>query len=112
MAGSAQRQQFQDAMSALPVTRAQAMEQQAIAMAQSGTHDPVIGNAGASMIYVTAGLDRVETQLEATAQAAASTLHTRAVMSAVGYSVLLAVLAGLLLTVFRPRRSWPGFGRG
>jgi hypothetical protein len=106
LAGPAQRQQFQDAMSAPLVTRAQAMEQQAIAMARSGTQDPTIGNASTGLVYVTAGLGSVEAQLEAAAQATASTLHTRAVLSALGYSLLLAFLAGLLLTVFRPRRAW------
>jgi len=33
----------------------------------------------------------------------ASTLHTRAVLSALGYGLLLAVLAVMLCTVFRPR---------
>ena len=33
----------------------------------------------------------------------ASTLHTRAVLSALGYSLLLAILAAMLFTVFRPR---------
>ena len=103
MAGPQQRQQYQDAMSAPQVTRAQAMVQQAIAMAQSGAQDPTIGEAGTGLFYVGAGLGRVEGQLESAEQSMASTLHTRAVLSALGYSLLLAVLAAMLFTVFRPR---------
>ena len=103
MAGPQQRQQYQDAMSAPQVTRAQAMVQQAIAMAQSGAQDPTIGEAGTGLFYVGAGLGRVEGQLESAEQSMASTLHTRAVLSALGYGLLLAVLAAMLFTVFRPR---------
>ena len=103
MAGPQQRQQYQDAMSAPQVTRAQAMVQQAIAMAQSGAQDPTIGEAGTGLFYVGAGLGRVEGQLESAEQSMASTLHTRAVLSALGYGLLLAVLAVMLCTVFRPR---------
>jgi len=103
MAGPQQRQQYQDAMSAPQVTRAQAMAQQAIAMAQSGAQDPTIGEAGTGLFYVGAGLGRVEGQLESAEQSMASTLHTRAVLSALGYGLLLAVLAAMLFTVFRPR---------
>jgi len=103
MAGPQQRQQYQDAMSAPQVTRAQAMAQQAIVMAQSGAQDPTIGEAGTGLFYVGAGLGRVEGQLESAEQSMASTLHTRAVLSALGYSLLLAVLAAMLFTVFRPR---------
>jgi hypothetical protein len=112
MAGPAQRQQFRDAMSAPPVTRAQAMVQQAIALARSGEQDPTIGDAATGQVYVQVGLSRVEAQLESAEQSTASALHSRAVLAAVGYSLLLAVLAVMLLTVFRPRRAWPGFGRG
>jgi hypothetical protein len=112
MAGPAQRQQFRDAMSAPPVTRAQAMVQQAIALARSGEQDPTIGDASTAVVYVQAGLGRVEAQLVSAEQSTASALHSRAVLAAVGYSLLLAVLAVMLLTVFRPRRAWPGFGRG
>jgi hypothetical protein len=103
MAGPQQRQQYQDAMSAPQVTRAQAMAQQAIVMAQSGAQDPTIGEAGTGLFYVGAGLGRVEGQLESAEQSMASTLHTRAVLSALGYGLLLAVLAAMLFTVFRPR---------
>ena len=103
MAGPQQRQQYRDAMSAPQVTRAQAMVQQAIAMAQSGAQDPTIGEAGTGLFYVGAGLGRVEGQLESAEQSMASTLHTRAVLSALGYGLLLAVLAAMLFTVFRPR---------
>ena len=50
-----------------------------------------------------AGLGHVEGQLESAEQSMASTLHTRAVLSALGYSLLLAILAAMLFTVFRPR---------
>jgi hypothetical protein len=103
MAGPQQRQQYQEAMSAPQVTRAQAMVQQAIVMAQSGVQDPTIGEAGTGLFYVGAGLGRVEGQLESAEQSMASTLHTRAVLSALGYSLLLAILAAMLFTVFRPR---------
>jgi hypothetical protein len=103
LAGPAQRQQFQDAMSAPPVTRAQAMVQQAIALARSGEQDPTIGDAATGQVYVQAGLSRVEAQLESAEQSTASALHSRAVLEAVGYSLLLAVLAAMLFTVFRPR---------
>ena len=103
MAGPQQRQQYQDAMSAPQVTRAQAMVQQAIVMAQSGAQDPTIGEAGTGLFYVGAGLGHVEGQLESAEQSMASTLHTRAVLSALGYSLLLAILAAMLFTVFRPR---------
>ena len=103
IAGPQQRQQYQDAMSAPQVTRAQAMVQQAIVMAQSGAQDPTIGEAGTGLFYVGAGLGRVEGQLESAEQSMASTLHTRAVLSALGYSLLLAILAAMLFTVFRPR---------
>ena len=79
------------------------MVQQAIAMAQSGAQDPTIGEAGTGLFYVGAGLGRVEGQLESAEQSMASTLHTRAVLSALGYGLLLAVLAAMLFTVFRPR---------
>src|SRR6185369_1196773 len=95
MAGPQQRQQYQDAMSAPQVTRAQAMAQQAIVMAQSGAQDPTIGEAGTGLFYVGAGLGRVEGQLESAEQSMASTLHTRAVLSALGYGLLLAVLAAM-----------------
>jgi lysophospholipase L1-like esterase len=103
LAGPAQRQQFQHAMSAPPVTRAQAMVQQAIALARSGQQDPTIGDAATGQVYVQAGLSRVEAQLESAEQSTASALHSRAVLEAVGYSLLLAVLAAMLFTVFRPR---------
>jgi len=103
MAGPQQRQQYRDAMSAPQVTRAQAMVRQAIALAQSGTQDPTIGEAGTGLFYVGAGLGRVDDHLESAEQSMASTLHTRALLSALGYSLLLAVLAAMLLTLFRPR---------
>ena len=103
MAGPQQRQQYRVAMSDPQVTRARAMVQRAIVLAQSGTQDPTIGEAGTGLVYVQAGLGHVEAQLVAAEQSMASTLHTRAVLSALGYSLLLAVLAAMLFTVFRPR---------
>ena len=103
MAGPQQRQQYRAAMSAPQVTQAQAMVQQAIVLAQSGLQDPTIGEAGTGLVYVQEGLGHVEAQLAAAEQSMASTLHTRAVLSALGYGLLLAVLAVMLCTVFRPR---------
>ena len=103
LAGPVQRQQFQDAMSAPAVTRARAMVDQAIALARSGQQDPTIGDAGTGLVYVQAGLGRVEAQLVAVEQSTAGALHSRAVLSALGYSLLLAILAAMLFTVFRPR---------
>jgi hypothetical protein len=102
LAGPAQRQQFQDAMSVPPVTWAQAQVQRAVALARSGEQDPTIAGAATGQVYVQAGLGRVEAQLESAEQSTASALHSRAVLKAVGYSLLLAVLAAMLFTVFRP----------
>jgi hypothetical protein len=51
---------------------------------------------------VRTSLGDVEARLEATQQSRASALHTDAILSAAGYSLLLVVLAALLLLIFRP----------
>jgi hypothetical protein len=102
IADPAQRQQYENALSGPQVTRAQVQEMQAIALAQSGQQDPTISEAGPALGYVRTSLGDVEARLEATQQSRASALHTDAILSAAGYSLLLVVLAALLLLIFRP----------
>ena len=84
------------------MTRAQTQEMAAIALAQSGQQDPTISEASTGLNYVRTSLGDVEAGLETTQESRASAVHTGAILSAVGYGVLLMFLAALLLMIFRP----------
>jgi signal transduction histidine kinase len=102
-ATAAQRQLYNDALSSTLADRAQAQEQQAIALAKSGkasSVDPTIANASAAMTYPVNALRGVETQLVNSVISRATALRNSAIVSAVavGIAVLLVLALALLFT--------------
>ena len=102
-ATAAQRQLYNDALSSTLADRAQAQEQQAIALAKSGrasSVDPTIANASAAMAYPVNALRGVETQLVNSVISRATALRNSAIVSAVavGVAVLLVLVLALLFT--------------
>jgi anti-sigma regulatory factor (Ser/Thr protein kinase) len=99
-ATAAQRQVFNNALSAPNVVQAQAQEQQAISLAGSGSSlatDPTISDASAALSYVVGGMRSVELQFSNSVISRSSSLHSAAITAAILYSFAVALLLGIAL---------------
>ncbi|HEX5299491.1 MAG TPA: nitrate- and nitrite sensing domain-containing protein, partial [Streptosporangiaceae bacterium] len=97
-----QRQLFNSVLSGSRVVQAQAQEQQAIALASSGSslaqNDPTISDASSSLSYVVSGMRSVEQQFSDAVISRSGSLHDSAITSAIVFSLAVALLLGIALT--------------
>jgi signal transduction histidine kinase len=97
-----QRQLFNSVLSGSKVVQAQAQEQQAIALASSGSslanNDPTISDASSSLSYVVSGMRSVEQQFADAVISRSGSLHDGAITSAIVFSLAVALLLGIALT--------------
>lgn len=97
-----QRQLFNSVLSGSRVVQAQAQEQQAIALASSGSslalNDPTISDASSSLTYVVSGMRSVEQQFSDAVISRSGSLHDGAITSAIVFSLAVALLLGIALT--------------
>jgi signal transduction histidine kinase len=97
-----QRQLFNSVLSGSKVVQAQAQEQQAIALASSGSslalNDPTISDASSSLTYVVSGMRSVEQQFSDAVISRSGSLHDGAITSAIVFSLAVALLLGIALT--------------
>jgi hypothetical protein len=107
-ATAAQRQLYNDALSSTLADRAQAQEQQAIALAKSGkasSVDPAIANASAAMAYPVSALRGVETQLVNSVISRATALRDGNVNLGIAFGLMLIVLTLLFAAVLIPQTA-------
>jgi signal transduction histidine kinase len=96
-----QRQLFNSVLSGSKVVQAQAQEQQAIALASSGSslaqNDPTISDASSSLSYVVSGMRSVEQQFSDEVISRSGSLHSGAITAAIIFSFAVALLLGIAL---------------
>jgi signal transduction histidine kinase len=97
----AQQQLLNSVLSSPNVVQAQAQEQQAISLASSKssfTTDPTISDASSALAFVVSGMRSAEQQFGDSVISQSESLHTSAVLSAVIYSLAVALLLAIALT--------------
>jgi hypothetical protein len=97
----AQQHLLHGVLSSPNVVQAQAQEQQAISLASSKssfTTDPTISDASSALAFVVSGMRSAEQQFGDSVISQSESLHTSAVLSAVIYSLAVALLLAIALT--------------